>query len=556
MRKVFRILILLAIVALSIAGAAGTASAATGSISGVIRESDGKTPINGGRITVYLNDSEAAHVNAQADGSYSIGGLAAGSYNVKAYYTGYETAWYSKPVTVVDGQDTKGVDFALKRGITLSGKVVNQVDWIEPLPNIRVEAQNVRTGAVYSAYSNDTGRYSIVVPSGGGTYIMCAEGHGFKNLGWKLEYYDNTPSAGAATRLNVTSSRENIIFSLSPSACIAGSVFEADGATPVATAQIRARQSAGTTDVAYGHSGASNGLYYVNLPQGYNYKIYATAPGYLTQWWENATTQAASQEIPLLTLLENPGHNFRMLSAVQTAEASSVTATSATLNGELKAMCGSASVDVSFEYGLTTAYGQKTTPSSLEAAGPCSANVTGLLPSTTYHYRALAAGTSPKWSNDSDNDLTFTTGAAPPSQNAHDSTTPVQTNPGPSCSQIQSSENSSTAMTITWSTDRPATGQVEYGLTDAYGEQSEAEASLDTSHSVTITGLETGQTYHYRVISKDVSNNQTVSDDNTFSLAAGSSGMPAWGWALIGLAVVAAGGGAIFFLAARKRSTP
>lgn len=69
--------------------------------------------------------------------------------------------------------------------------------------------------------------------------------------------------------------------------------------------------------------------------------------------------------------------------------------------------------------------------------------------------------------------------------------------------------------TITWTTNEAADSTVEYGTTTAYG-SSKSDATLATSHSVNITGLTGGLTYHYRVKSKDGAGNLSTSSDNTF----------------------------------------
>ncbi len=64
--------------------------------------------------------------------------------------------------------------------------------------------------------------------------------------------------------------------------------------------------------------------------------------------------------------------------------------TSANLRGNLISMGNSNSVNVSFEYGTTTAYGNITIPVTMTAPGPFNVDINGLLPNTTYHYRARA----------------------------------------------------------------------------------------------------------------------------------------------------------------------
>jgi uncharacterized lipoprotein YddW (UPF0748 family) len=68
---------------------------------------------------------------------------------------------------------------------------------------------------------------------------------------------------------------------------------------------------------------------------------------------------------------------------------------------------------------------------------------------------------------------------------------------------------------IDWTTNEPATSQVEYGLTTSYGSMTTLDSNLVTSHSVTQTGLARKTTYHYRVRSRDAAGNEAVSSDRT-----------------------------------------
>lgn len=103
-----------------------------------------------------------------------------------------------------------------------------------------------------------------------------------------------------------------------------------------------------------------------------------------------------------------------------TLPASNVTDTTATLNGHVFPD-QSVTTYYYFQYGTTTAYGSQT-PTEGPVQGTdkdVSTNVTGLAPSTTYHYRVAATNTDGTTYGD---DVTFTTNAAgqpgPAPQNA------------------------------------------------------------------------------------------------------------------------------------------
>ena len=87
----------------------------------------------------------------------------------------------------------------------------------------------------------------------------------------------------------------------------------------------------------------------------------------------------------------------------------------------------------------------------------------------------------------------------------------------PIIAEVAVSDITDSAATITWTTDEPATSQVEYGLTIGYGTITTLDESLVTTHSVGLSGLDADTIYHFRVKSKDVLDNERVSEDYTFT---------------------------------------
>ncbi len=88
-------------------------------------------------------------------------------------------------------------------------------------------------------------------------------------------------------------------------------------------------------------------------------------------------------------------------------------------------------------------------------------------------------------------------------------------NTGPVISSISSGTPLETSVTITWTTDEPATSQINYGLTSSYTASTTLDSTATTSHSVAISGLTADTTYHFRVRSTDGEGNLTVSSDQT-----------------------------------------
>ena len=63
----------------------------------------------------------------------------------------------------------------------------------------------------------------------------------------------------------------------------------------------------------------------------------------------------------------------------------------------------------------------------------------------------------------------------------------------PSIQSVSSSPITETGATITWKTDEPTTGKVEYWKTEAEGPITQLDENLSTGHSVALTGLDPAQ---------------------------------------------------------------
>ena len=164
------------------------------------------------------------------------------------------------------------------------------------------------------------------------------------------------------------------------------------------------------------------------------------------------------------------------------------------------------------EYGPTASYG--TTVSVTGYTQNHLVTLSGLTPSTEYHFRVYSSDTSangPTYSSDG----TFTTTAG---------TAPVITS-GPTVTSL-----SGTTAKIEWQTDELSSSEVQYGTTGSYGGDASGAGSTK-NHSVTLTGLTPETTYHYMVLSTDLcSNGPTCSSDATFTT--GSPALDLSGWTI------------------------
>jgi len=187
---------------------------------------------------------------------------------------------------------------------------------------------------------------------------------------------------------------------------------------------------------------------------------------------------------------------------------SNVTDVTATLNATVNP--NDLSTTVTFEYGLTTSYGSTATASPSPVTGNTMVNVmaeiSGLLPATTYHYRVKTVNSIGTTYSE---DKTFTTAGIPPA-----ATTSAATNKTTSGATLNGTVNANnTSTTVTF----------EYGTTTSYGQTATATPSpitdmTNTDVSSSITGLTAGTTYHFRVKAVN-SVGTTYGSDMTFTTA-------------------------------------
>jgi len=125
--------------------------------------------------------------------------------------------------------------------------------------------------------------------------------------------------------------------------------------------------------------------------------------------------------------------------------------------------------------------------------------VGGLSPSTTYYFKVKSRDTSGNLGYDDNGGAgyTFTTTAGPD-------------NESPDISDVTVTDTSETTATITWLTSNENSDSlVDFGLTEGVFSQTQGDSSDSvTSHEVTLSGLQLGRTYYFRVRSFDASGNQ------------------------------------------------
>lgn len=176
--------------------------------------------------------------------------------------------------------------------------------------------------------------------------------------------------------------------------------------------------------------------------------------------------------------------------------AGNITTSSATINWTTDEAS-----DTQVEYGITASYGN-TSALDTSPVTSHSQTISGLSPSTQYHYRVLSRDSNNNLAVSSD--YTFSTAALP------DTTPPVILN-------VQVTNITESSATVTWTTDEPSSSLVEYGFNTSYGDLTPLNSNLVTIHSVDITGLSASHTYDFRVRSRDAAGNEALSANYSFT---------------------------------------
>ena len=194
---------------------------------------------------------------------------------------------------------------------------------------------------------------------------------------------------------------------------------------------------------------------------------------------------------------------------VTTTAATGITAAAATLNGTVNA--NGYSTTVTFQYGLTVAYGTTVpgvpSPVTGSTATSVSAALSGLAPCTLYHYRCVGVNSG---GTTNGNDMTFTTLCPAPTV-----VTTAASGITGTTATLNGTVNANNSATVT---------SFDYGLTVAYGTNIPGNPLNVSGNTVTavngaISGLLPNTLYHFRINGVSASGT-TNGGDLTFTTSA------------------------------------
>jgi peroxiredoxin len=96
----------------------------------------------------------------------------------------------------------------------------------------------------------------------------------------------------------------------------------------------------------------------------------------------------------------------------------------------------------------------------------------------------------------------------------------------PSIQNVLNSAITETGATVNWETDKSTRGKFEYWKTETDVPVTRIDENLSQSHSVTLTGLEPGTTYYFKITSTDATGNETTVEGKLTTLAAADETAP------------------------------
>ena len=274
-------------------------------------------------------------------------------------------------------------------------------------------------------------------------------------------------------------------------------------AYPAANSTINTVASASVNTIqsfAFNNGSGSYSLMLLNLDVANSHAVTfsgANAPGgtvsvtTLTSANLSDTNETSSVIAPAISTLNNPSgmtlapYSMYLLTwnaggtavpppAISGVSATAITTTSATITWNTDEPSTSL-----VDYGTSISYGST---SGVNSALTTSHSVvlTGLIPGTVYYFDVVSANSS---------------NASSTSPNATFTTTAMTSGNGPQVGYVAFWGVTNSGVTVSWSTNTPATTQLAYGTTPALGLMSPLQTELTSNHGVVLTGLTSGTTY-------------------------------------------------------------
>lgn len=282
------------------------------------------------RAVVFRADNARSALGSghvESDGTYTVDGLAAGSYRVEFSASGaLAREWWNdqskfSSASVIElstSQTRVGVDATLVEGASISGHVQRDggggiasgggSTWVYAMPVGDGSEPYGTLSSAWGAQVGADGGYSISGLPPGDYTVQTRWGCDCSGMAPHVdEYYGGSTTIGDAAAVPIAQAGGSITgidFSLTPTVGMAGTVSPA---VPSADVRLFREIDGVWTDLGDGLLFRDGAAFW--LPQGLRpgdrYTIRASAPGYCTRYWGGAWTLATATAIPLTAPARN-----------------------------------------------------------------------------------------------------------------------------------------------------------------------------------------------------------------------------------------------------------
>ena len=284
----------------------------TGHISGTVTAASG-APIDNATVTAYdSNGAQVTSTTTASDGTYTLTGLATGSYTVSfdpagqnfvaAYYNGKSEFDTADPVAVTGGASTAGINEALAPGASVSGTVSGAgAGALQNAPVSLLDASGQP-----SQYCQQFGPNTCTTTTGaGGTYTIqgLPAGSYYVEFGapnaqnYLTQYYNGETAFGTADTLSLTSGQAagGINATLAVGGQIAGTATDATTGAPVPGVDVIAFDSSGND--AGEATTAAGGTYTIMGLKSGSYRVEFFGGGYADEYYGGTASQRTSTPV-------------------------------------------------------------------------------------------------------------------------------------------------------------------------------------------------------------------------------------------------------------------
>lgn len=244
-----------------------------------------------------------------ADGTYKVVGLPAGSYKVEfgGYNSGALPQWYNNAdslasanaVTLTTGQDLTGIDAALVKGASISGKITVPAGMDPSRTFVGLYNADSQMGGTGAQVAPD-GSYKVAGLKAGSYKVQFSAG----STGALSQWYNNAATFASATAVDVAAEQDvtGINASLVKGATVGGTVSAPAGVT-LTNVFVTAYTGDNVANYVGNSQVGADGKYQLTgLPAGsYKLQFSGGSSGALSQWYNNAATMETASAVTVST---------------------------------------------------------------------------------------------------------------------------------------------------------------------------------------------------------------------------------------------------------------